>query len=122
MKQLIVTLIALLSFSTNANAQNAAIGTSPFKGVLLSVPQAGKIKQQLIDYDYMKEVQVSNEATIVILNDKLGLVSKQKDMLMDQSVELNQKLEDSNKWNTLKYIGFFILGVAVTVGASHLGK
>lgn len=122
MKQLIVTLIALLSFSTNASAQNAVVGTAPFKGVLLSVPQAGKIKQQLIDYDLLKEEHISNQATIVILNDKLNLMSKQKDMLMDQSAELNQKLEDSNKWNTLKYIGFFILGAAVTIGASQIGK
>ncbi len=122
MKQLIVTLTVLLAFSTTANAQNAVIGTAPFKGVLLSIPQAGKIKQQLINCDLEKELQISNEATIAILNDKIGLMDKENGILMDQSAELNQKLEESTKWNTLKYIGFFILGAAVTVGASQIGK
>jgi hypothetical protein len=122
MKQLIVTLIVLLSFLTNANAQNAVAVSTPFQGVLLSTKQAGRVKQQLIDGDLCDELNLSNVITIDMLKSKQDLTEKQNKILLDQTSALENQLQNDSQFNTIKFIGMFILGVAVTVGASKLAK
>lgn len=99
---------------------------SPYTGTVLDTEKANKIKDQLIERDSFEKENQSYKKSIDLYKSSETILYGQKDMLLNQNIELTKTLNDTRSTSDWLKVGYFVLGVAVTglavYGASRLNR
>lgn len=107
----------LLIFSTSANSQvlleqNAL---SPFRGILLPIDTAQKLRIELLEKDKYKELSESLERSNSILNANIGLLEQSNKTLLEQNDTLAKELHSAQSVSTVQKLLYFGGGIVLTV-------
>ena len=108
--------------SINLNKGDSA----PYSGVLLDKEKADKIRDELIDKDALVKINESLNKSVIIYRSNEDILNGQKNMLVNQNIELTKVLNDTRETSSWVRVGYFVLGIAVTsaavYGATRLAK
>ncbi len=96
------------------------------QGTLLDKEKSRKIRDELIEKDGLVKLNESLNKSIDLYKSNEEIMLKQKDLLLNQNIELTKTLNDTRSVSGWEKVGYFILGVAITgaavYGASKLAK
>lgn len=130
MKLFIATLLVLAltiqSALANQSVELDKGQPAPYPGTLLDKEKSKEIRDELIEKDGLVKTNESLNKSINLYKSNEEILGKQKDLLLNQNIELTKVLNDTRSMNGWERVGFFVLGVAVTglavYGASRLAK
>lgn len=118
MKTSLSLLIAILSVSLSARAQDA-VGlekgqAAPFTGVLITYKAAQDFKNTVVERDGLEEQKASYERSIEYYRKADELQQKKLDLLLLQNDKLALRLGEERSMSTWEKIGYFSLGLLAT--------
>lgn len=127
MKALIILMLLIAQPVFADTAQNISKGQpAPYDGVIMDKERSEKVRDELIDKDALVKTNESLNKSIKLYQSNEDILNGQKQLLLNQNIELTKTLNDTRETSTLTKVGFFLLGVAVTsaavYGATRLAK
>lgn len=90
---------------------------APFAGILMDQEKANSVKIGLLERDLYKELSESQNRSIGLLKQNMTYSEDKVNKLLEQNDKLSERLQSAQGMNTWERIGFFVLGIAATVGA-----
>lgn len=129
--KLFITTLLIFAFTIQCAIADNAVELdkgqpAPFPGTLLDKETSQKVKNDLIERDALKSTNESLNRSIKLYKDNQNILHDQKDMLLNQNIELTKTLNDTRETSDWVKVGYFVLGIVITgagvYGASKLSK
>lgn len=129
--KILIASILIFVFTVQSALANQAVELdkgqpAPYPGTLLDKEKSKEIRDELIEKDGLVKTNESLNKSINLYKSNEEILGKQKDLLLNQNIELTKVLNDTRSMNGWERVGFFILGVAITsaavYGASKLAR
>lgn len=89
----------------------------PFPGILFHKDQAQELKKTILERDAFKLLNDSLTQSLSLKDANLTQISTKNDLLLKENDNLAINLNKERTANQWVYFGYFLLGVAGTVGA-----
>lgn len=121
----------MMTFSMSSKASNEPTllnqgQPAPYTGFLLSKETAQKAKDDLIEGQQAKDLNISFQNSIDLYKKNESIYTEKVNILVDQNGKLIKTVHDEQSLNEWTKIGYFIGGVLVTglsvYGAARLAK
>jgi len=87
---------------------------APYPGLLMPLDRAKEIHKELIEKDYLEDINQSMKKSLDYYQQKEDLHQKKLELLLDQNDKLSQALQDSKSSTDLEKLLWFGIGIGVT--------